>query len=283
MSIDEEEEIEDDFFRKLKKKQEKSKQEILDETFKKAELSRNIKPEKNIEKRKSIKKPIKLSSFFLIILAIFAVICINYVPWMYIYANTTYGPSEVIIENNFNIIIIQKNDSVVSPLELFSFPCNNCSYNTSSYIGLTSDDFTESYNVVLMILYIFIGLSVIFSIFIIIDRFKNYSFKLVNFFHSVYAVGIIICSIIIFLSTIKFISIYFLLYYNFSYIKELGFTDVRIVSIVPLILLLLSVVFIKIGTTLIKGNYKEIIEVISAKESESEYSTYRYGVSRDDE
>ena len=283
MNIDEEEELDDDFFQRLKKKQEKSKQEILDETFKKAELSRDIKGETNIEKRKSIKKPLKLSSFLLIFLAIFAVICVNFVPWMYINANTTYGPSEVIIENNFNIINVHHNSSVLLPIELFSFPCENCSYNSSSYIGLTSEDFTKTYNLLLLILYIFIGLSVIFSTFIIIDRFKNYSFEFVNFFHSFYAVGIIICSIIIFLSITKFISAYFLLYYNWSYIKELGFIDVRIVSIVPLILLLLSVVFIKIGTTLIKGNFKEIIEQIHTKESESEYSTYRYGVIKDEE
>ena len=159
----------------VEKKREKTKEKILDEAFKKADVLREKKI-KNKRMKKTIKtvdRPFLRSGILIIIIAIIMLTFTEYSPWMYIDHETDMDSATHVIYRDFN----QVEEINQTVLDLFQSPCNNCSNNsnTQNYIGLTFDDFTNSPQTISNGIMILIVLGIIFTMFLIIDRFHRFS------------------------------------------------------------------------------------------------------------
>ena len=271
----EEEDIDEDILLRERKK-EKTKDEILDDAFRKAELSKKFPSKTGKMEKKIEKKPFAKSGIILIVIAIIALTIINYLPWMYIKYNADYGEVQQIFYKDFKNEELEYEQINTEILSLFNSPCANCSNNSKYYIGLTIDDFTSvpqtaSNGFITLLL---IGL--LFTVFVVLDRFYDFSERINSLIHSAFAAGIIIISTIILLSTIKFIGAYFLLYYNWSFMKIIGINDARLVFIVPIMIVFISFALVKGGTTIMKINFREIEKKRYFEKYERPSPTYRY-------
>jgi hypothetical protein len=258
-------------FSQKKEKIGKTKEEILDETFKKAELSKGFPPKK--EEKKIVKKPFRKIGIILIIIAIISLAIINYLPWVYIEYDAEYGSVKEFFYKDFE----NKEGNDYSEIDhIFESLCTNCSNNSQNYIGVTKDDFidiskTTSYGFITLAL-----LGIIFTIFEIIERMRNFSMEIVTVIHSTFAAAAIIVGIVVALSSIKFLGSYFLLYYNRSFIETADINNVILLFFVPIILIVIAFVIIKIATTVLKINFNEFEKKLEADKPEQLYSTFRY-------
>jgi magnesium-transporting ATPase (P-type) len=258
----------------IEKKREKTKEKILDETFKKAELQKG-KPQNNKEEKKTkkpVERPFLKSCILLIIVAIIALTFINYSPWMYINHQTNEGPVEQFVYRDIDNDV-EFNQTL---LGLFYSPCTNCSNNSQNYIGLTFDDFTESPQTISNGIFALIIIGIIFTVFLVIDKFRRFSEEIIYATHSLFSIGAIITSMIILISTIKFIGTYFLLYHNQPFIEMSGINNINIIFLTPIIIVILSFIIIRGSIMTFKINYREM-EKKFILNPERPYSTYRYG------
>jgi len=268
------EEPTDDFLL-VRKKRDKVKEEILDETFKKAEFLKNTQPTK--EKRKASDKPFFKSGIIIIIIALAALALINYTPWMYAKYDIGDISTQQFFYKDFENKEIQNNETYQNITHLFNSPCTNCTNNSQNYIGLTIDDFKT---IPKLTTYGFIALVImglIFTIFVVIDRFRNFSFEKSYLVCSIFAAGYVITSVFILLLSLKFLASHFLMYYNWSFITTSGITDARLIFLAPIMMLFFSCAIMKGSMTLMKINFHEVEKRLESKEPEKSHSTYRYG------
>ena len=86
---------------------------------------------------------------------------------------------------------------------------------------------------------------------------RNFSMEIANVIHSTFAAAAIIISIVVALSSIKFLGSYFLLYYNRAFIEAPGINNVILIFLVPIILIVIAFAIIKIATTVMNINFNE--------------------------
>lgn len=268
-----EEPLEDDFVLR-KRKKEIVKEEILDETYKKAEFLKKTQPVK--EKRKGGDKPFFKSGIIIMIIAIVALALINYTPWMY----AKYDSGDSTFQQFFYKDFVTKdmeNQTYNNITNLFDSPCQNCT-NNSNYIGLAKEDFTNtpkltSYGFIALLL-----MGLIFTIFVVIDWLRKFSFEKTYLVSSIFAVGYILVSVFILLLSLKFVSANFLLLYNMPFIQdEIGLTNVFLIFLAPIIMIVFSCAIMKGSMTVLKINYREVEKGLEPEETKKAHSTFRYG------
>lgn len=257
------------------KRKEKTKERVLDDTFKKAEVIREKKI-RNRRMRKTIKtvdRPFLKSGILIIIVAIVMLAFVEYSPWMYINHETNNGSAVHIIYRDF----YQEEEINQTVLDLFQSPCTNCSNNSQNYIGLSFDDFTTSPKTISNGIIILIVLGIVFTVFLIIDRFRRFSDELVLALHSLFSIGIIIINLIILIYSIKFIATYFLLYHNWSFIEISGIKNANIVFLTPITLVILTLAIIRASIMTFNINFREMQNKFTVDKADTPYSTFRYG------
>lgn len=266
-----EEEPENDFLL-INKKKEKAKEEILDETFKKAEFLKKVQPTK--EKRKIGEKPFFKSGVILIAVAIVGLVLINVTPWMYV----KYTKDDVTFEEIFyKDTSFEDNTDKQNLTYLFNSPCTNCTNNSQNYVGLTIDDFKNIPKITSYGFIVFIIIGTIATIFAVIDWFRKFSFKTSYLIYSIFAAGNVVVSTFIILTSIKLLASHFLLYYNWSFIETSGITDARLVFLAPILIIFLASAIMKGATMVLKMNIREIQKILESEQPEKSYSIYKYG------
>ena len=258
---------------KVDRKRKKVKEEFLDEAFKKAELLKKAHSEIKKE-QKVVKKPFIKLGIIAIIIAILGLALINYIPWMYIKYDSDYGT----IEEYFSYNDFKNNNIEIDKINsLFESTCKNCSNNSKNYIGLTINDFTGSQSTILNSLIVLALLGLIFTVFIIIDRIKNFSEEIVNIIHSIFIASSIFIGLIVFLSTIKFLGAHLLMQFNKPFIEVLGITNIDLFFFIPYLFFASSLLFVIMGLILIKANFNKAVQNLESDKSQKSHSIYRYG------
>ena len=271
MSLEDEYTKEEDFFHNLRRSKKIAKEDILDEIFRKAEISKGLRPK---EEKKVVKKPFLKIGIILIIIAVISLTIIYTLPWMYIKCDTGYGT----IQEYFNKDFENKEGNDYEEIDyIFESPCTNCSNNSKNYIGLNKNDFTDlpklsSYGFITLIF-----LSLIFTIFVILERIRNLSMEIVTLIHSIFAATAIIISIFITFLSVRFFGVYFLLYYNKPFIEASGINNIILIFPVPIILFVISIAIIIISINIITINFHELKNNLNSQIKHSSISTFRYG------
>ena len=265
-----------DDFLLVKKKKEKVKEEILDETFKKAEFLKKTQPTK--EKKKTSDKPFFKSGIIIIIIAIVALAIINFTPWMYAKYDIDNTSTQQFFYINFENEEIKNNKTLLENItNLFDSPCKNCTNNSQNYIGLTIKDFGDipkltSYGLAALMI-----MGLIFTIFVIIDRFRNFSFEKLYLVCSIFTAGYVVTSVFILLLSIKFLASHFLIYYNEPFIKTSGITNVTLIFLAPIMMVFFSCAIMKGSMTVMKINFREVEKRLESGEPKKANYAYSYG------
>jgi len=258
------------------KKNERKKEKILDETFKKAKFLKEKKTinQKIVKSIKTVDRQFLKSGILIIIVAITMLIFVEYSPWMYINQETDKSSTIHLVYRDFN----QEEEINQTVLNLFQSPCNNCSNNSQNYIGLTFNDFSSSPKTITNGIIILMILGIVFTIFLIIDKFRRFLDEIVFALHSLFSIAVIIISLVILISSIKFIGTYFLIYHNWSFIEISGIKNANIVFLTPIILALIALAIIRGAIITFKINFREMENKFTIDSPEEPYSTYRYGI-----
>ena len=189
------------------KKIEKMKEQLLDETFKKAEISKKSK-KLLLKEKKDLQKFFPIFGLIFIFISIAGFFIINYLPWMYIkYNNSDLIEIEGFVYRDFKTKIGNK-----EIFDLMGASYNNNS-NSNNYIGLSTEDFIFSpkYSYYGFIALILFG---IFSIiFAIIDKFHGFTIKTAILFYSISSISELIIGVFILLLCLRFLGANFLLFY----------------------------------------------------------------------
>jgi len=275
--MDNEEEEKKDEEEELKQKEDKksikSKEKILDDSFKNAELLKKG-PQEKKEKKIVLKKPFNKLGIIIAVIAIIGILFINYIPWLYISYETDLGwVEESFSYDDLNNYLIESKDII----GLFESTCYNCSDNSNNYIGLTLNDFTTTPRFSLYILIFLALLGIIFTIFIIIDRKKDFTPETFTIIHSIFVVLTIIVAIILIFLNVKFLSSHILYILNKPFINALGFEGARIIFFMPYVLFLFSVSLLIIGITLIRINLNRAVNRFEAYKSKKSEFCYKFG------
>jgi len=250
------------------KKIEKIKEELLDETFKKAEKR---KKSKNflLKEKKELKKCFPIFGVIFIFISIMSIFIINYLPWMYIkYNNSELNEIESFFYKDFKTKF--ENDEI---LMLMGQKCNNCYYDSKNYIGLSKEDFIF---IPRYLTYVFIALllfGLFYSIFSIIDRFCNFSVKSVTLFCSIFAIAEIIIGVIILSFCVRFLGANFLINFNKTLIENIGLYNVKLIILAPILLMVFAFVIIKGALTSVNLNFKELKKRSDADNSSRLFTT----------
>lgn len=245
-------------------RKEKIKDEILDESFKKAEISRGLRlPESKPPIKKPYEKFFPKLGILLIIIAIIGLVFIYTVPWAYAKYDTEDGTMETLFYKDF-----KEGDSEYQQIvNLFKSP-------NSDYIGVSIDDFTDvpvsaSYGFILLII-----LGIALTIFGILDKIYDFSIEIFTIIHFIFGIVTIILGMFIVLSVIKVLGSHFLLYYNIFLIS-----NPNIVLVFPsvFIVVILGFMIIKLAFTVMRIDFKELEKITETGVSEQPFSYDSYG------
>lgn len=259
---------------KPEKKFYKTKEQILDESFKKAEIQKVGKPEKEDKEQIIIKKPFIKIGIFIAIIAIIGVVYINFLPLMYINLETDYGTvEEFFTYEDFT------NDQIESDeiKSLFQSTCHNCSENSDAYIGLTLNDFRETPRFTIYVFLFLTIIGIIFTIFIGISRIKSYSEEIINLVHSIFITLIIISGVSILFLNIKFLASHLVYQLNKPFINELGISKAQMFFFTPYVSIFFSFVLFIIGLAVLRININKAIEIFKFNKSKKSEISYNYG------
>lgn len=266
-----EEESEEDFFKDIRKSRKVAKEKILDETFKKAEIKKGLRPKPGTE---FLKKPFLKIGVILIVISIICLVAISYFPWLYIkYDDPQFGTiQEMLYESDF------KRGDYYKEIDLiFESPCTNCSGDSNNFLGITKNDFLGGFRTTATGYYLLAILGVIFTVFEIVRRKREMPIEIVTIGHSLVAAISIIVSILITSIFIKFLGSYFLLYYNKSFIETSGVSNIILIYFVPLLIIILSLATVIVSVIVLKVNFKEFQKKISSGSSRFSYSDHDSG------
>jgi len=264
-------------------REERIKDEILDETYKKAQVPYKNKPRKRtINKR----RPFLKSGVIILAIAILCLSVINFIPWIYIeYDSSVYGTVKETFYFSYtddfknekfeNLNIKTLNSTAVGDIYgIFESQCSNCSNDSQNFIGININDFSETAKITSYVFIIMILMSLIFVVFQIVDKMRTFSMETVAIIHSIFAAGIIFAGAYVLVLIIKFFGTYLLIFYNSSFID---FGNSTIVFVVPVILMCI-VPFVIIGANaVIKMNFNELKRKLKADIPEDSFSMYNFG------
>jgi len=267
--------INEDFLQDARR--EKTKNELLDETFKKAEIAHGLRPS---EKKIIPKRPFLKSGIVLLAIAILCLVIIDNAPWMYIkYDDPVYETIEETfgrdLKNEKYDKIENADSTVFGDIQgLFESQCNNCSNNSRQFIGLSIDDFSSTPNMTFYAFIIMALMGILFTIFQVIDKIRKFSLDTVAIIHSIFAAGIILTSTYILLLIIKFFGTYLLIFHNGPFIL---LDNLRVVFIAPVILIIIAPILIKGAAAIIKMNFNELKMRFKTDIPEDSFSIYSFG------
>lgn len=264
-----EKEDDNDSFLKIKESIKSAKEDMLDETFKKAEIKKALRLK---EEKKVPKKPFLKLGVVLIIISLVGIVSVNSLPWVFIKYDTSIGTTEESYYKDFSEGTYHDETTYI-----FESPCTNCSNNSKNFIGLTLDDFS---NIPKLAIYAFtiIGiLGFIFTIYIIIDKWRNFSIDTTLLVHSTFAILANIFSLFIIFLLTKFLGSYFLLYYNISFIEASGLKNLTLVYPATSILIILSVTIIMITIVILRINFREYEKKFLLEKTRSKRHYFRFG------
>ena len=244
--FEDEEDFNIDF--RSKKDEEKIKEKILDENFKKAEVSRGLREE---EKKIVKKKPFPKSGIVLIITAVICISIINHVPWLYIKYDSELAENGT-VEEFYYRDFINKEDHYYIEVESLFAPMNH-----SFYTGLSMDDFTVTPLMMYHLFLFMILLGIVSIVLNIINRFRRYSFEKSAIIQSVSAMIACVIGIYLIVLLMKFFGSYILLCYNMSFITR-SLPNIVMFYPAPMVLLIIALFIIKTSSTLIRINFKTL-------------------------
>ena len=265
------EKIDQDDFLNIKKI-EKVKEELLEDTFKKAESSKKTKKILSKEK-KDLKKFFPMFGVIFIVIGLVSLLIINYLPWMYIkYNNSNFAEVDGFYYRDFKTKF--ENEEISN---LMGSKCDNCSDNSKNYIGLSTEDFfyIQQYSFYGFITLILLGISSI--IFAIIDKFHNISVKSAILFYSTSAIAELIIGMFILSLCIRFIGANFLLVYNKSLIEYINLYNVKLIMLAPILIIVFTLITINSAKIVLDLNFKELQKRNQSDKTSRSFSTYKYG------
>jgi len=259
-----------DFFFK-KNLEDMSKDEIIDESFRRAD---SVKKE-NAYNKKIRKKPFYKSGFLIIIISVLCIAIVNLSPWAYVKCNKEdtdgFVDKLIFINNDKEDIGNDTNSQLIASI----FESDNCSNTSCNYLGLDFNDFSNTPQITFYGFLIIMLIGLIFVIIQIIDKMHNISVEIFTIIHSVLSAITMIISIYLFILMMELISLYFLLYFNSEFL-----TAKNIVFVSPAAIFLILVLFnvITWEFIIIVINYREFERKISSKPTEKPFFTYKSGV-----
>jgi hypothetical protein len=266
-------EIDDEFdngsFSKIKESIKSAKEDLLDETFKKAEIKKALRLK---EEKKTPKKPFLKLGIILIVISLIAIITVNSLPWVFIKYDTINGTTQESYFKDFTEGTVYKGTNYI-----FESPCSNCSNKSNNFIGLTINDFSD---VPRLTIYAFIILGVIgfiFSFFLIIDKWRNFSIDVTLMVHSTFAIIASIISVYVIYILTKFLGSHFLLYYNEPFIEASGIENIALVYPTTSILFILSFTIIMVTIVILQINFREFEKKLLFEKTRSGRQYFKVG------
>jgi hypothetical protein len=142
---------------------------------------------------------------------------------------------------------------------LFESTCYDCSDNSDRYIGLTINDFIFTPRITYYIFIFLILIGIIFAIYVLIDRKKDFTEETKTIANSIFIIFIILSGTILLIINIKFIGAYLLQQINKPFIQALGFNRLQMIFFMPYISILFSFIFLIIGFTYLKINLNKAV------------------------
>ncbi len=230
------------------KREELIKEKILDDAFKTAEVERELHPSGKKQKKRDYEKTFPKLGFLLIILAVIGLVTVSNAPWAYLKYPVGEGYVETSIDRNFVY-----DETGIEITSIFQSP---------SYIGVTAVDFTDAPNAASsgLIALVFLGIMVI--VFGLVDKLFNFSIPVFIVIHFMFGAAMIIPGLLIVLSSIKFLGVYLLLYYNASQIVT---PDVIVVFPAALVIVALGFIIIKFAFTVMRMDFNELHKLKEAE------------------
>ncbi len=227
------------------KREQKIKEKILDETFKKAEISRGIKlPEITTLTKKHTKKIFPKLGILLIIVGVIGIIFINNLPWAFIRYGTGDDKTETFIYRDFEIV-----ESLEEEI--------NALLKSPYYLGISDNDFIETPSLSSYCFFSLVILGVVITLFGLLDRWRNLSLEVFTITHFIFATIAIIPGIIIVLSVIKFLGAHILLFHNAPFVTA---PDVIVFPTV-FIIIALGFIIIKMMFTVMRMDFTELQKI----------------------
>lgn len=245
--------------------QDYSKEELLDNNFKKAEKSIT----KGQVSQKKVKRPFLKSGYALLIVAVISLVVINYLPWAYIECDSYTEDKQIV-----DVIYGRTSEDNLEHTEvknIFRTPEGSCTNSTCNFIGLNFQDFRDSYGKSFYGL-VFLGLlALLFIIFQIIDRYKKVSDYFFLFIHSLFSAVTIIVSLFLAIWLIKFVSAVVMTVNNSKFLVT---KNVLLIPLVPLLLLFILLVTVKVSYSILKSNFRDIQDKAVKRDLKSRLSYY---------
>jgi len=249
----------------FKKNEEKIKEKLLDEIFKKAEVSKGLRKE---ERKTQKKKPFPKSGIVLIITAIICITLINHVPWLYIKYDSQ-SVEDGTIEEFYYRDFINKEGHYYTEVDTLFEPLDH-----SFYTGLSMDDFTVTPRVMYYMFLFLILVGVASIVFHLINRFGKYSFEKSAITQSIFAMVTCIAGIYLVLLLMKFLGVYLLLCYNSSFILQ-SLPNIMLFFPAPIILFIITLGIIKTSFSLIRMNFRALEKSLEPDISKESLYVYR--------
>ena len=274
-----EEEFTEDFLL-ITKRQKSTKEEILDENFNRA--SRSI---IKVNKKTPQKKYFRMLGVVLIVIAFFCLIIVNFSPWMFIKFDAENGTTQEYFFKDFenknedyNLLknLATTNNSAYLIQSIMGYKCSTCSIKSDNYLGLATDDFTDTPRYVSYAFVILMLLGLIFSILEMIDKMLKFSSETSLIIHTTFATAAIFISFFIIVLLMKFFGGNILQLLNAKSIEFFGISNLLIVFITPIIIVFTLILLIKICLAIMKINMFELKKKLKTKEHRSSFSSLRY-------
>lgn len=255
----------DEFFREAQKEQ-LTKDELLDQNFKKAQKS---KKKRFGKEKKTNKKSFLKTGVLLLFIAIICLAVTNFLPWAYVKCDDSSGEKEV-----ETFIYYGDDASDIEEEEItniFNVPEVESTQDSSNFIGINFKDFNNAGDV-LNLGFIFLTLLGIgFIVFQLLDRSKNMFKNGFMFFHTAFSCLVILTCFFLLFSLIRFFSVYPLLSYNNNFITS---GNVFILFPVPMALAIILLIIIKAGFSVIKIYLKKMRTKVERNEDKNPLSFY---------
>jgi hypothetical protein len=242
----------------IAERKEKIKERILDETFKKAEVSRGLRSsDSDTHKKRPYEKTFPKVGLLIIALAIVGLLFINNVPWVYIRYDVG---KEAAFDSSFENV---GNETL---LNIFKSPY---------HLGLSTDDITYAYSAIVIGFVSLIILGIIITIFGILDKFRNFSIGTFITIHFIFTTAIIAPSTFIALSGMKILGAHFLFYHNSNLILNPKLTFLFFPAVV--IALVLGFLVIRLMFTVMRMDFNTLQKIKETETSEPPFPHYTIG------
>ena len=223
------------------KREDLIKEKMLDDAFKTAEINHGLRSSGKKQKKRVYEKTFPKLGFLLLILAVIGLVIISNVPWAYLKYPVGEGYIETSIARNFVY-----NETGFDITSIFQSP---------NYIGVTATDFTDAPNAASSGLIGLLFLGIIVIVFGLVDKLFNFSIPMFIIIHFIFGVVMIIPGLLIVLSSIKFLGVHLLIYYNGSWIST---PNVVVLFPAVFVVVALGFIIIKFAFTVMRMDFNEL-------------------------